>query len=517
MWLHEILEQINDPAKTHITLGGMNEFDALPEGAGLKIGEALLANDRVEGLDGLNLARLFPNEDTVDAESKPLLKFLCESKSLRSADLSRAYQRTQLAVHVMNALAANQHLENLTIFCWNADVPLVALCRVLQTTESIKVLNFCGDVGMVDADGESLLSKAFADNCSLRVLILCTGTYGWKCPILKCAASHRYISDLKVGGESSLSMDCISLFLRSTRSLHRMTISRADFTKEKMDRFAHGLQHNETLTTMTLNQCQLDADATELFIKLMQSASNPTGKGVQTLHVNLRLHKRTLQQLFVPSMFGGFKGPRLSPAGTIASSLQDLKIEFCDRIIDFPKFFEQLGRHASTIQLRRLWVDRINRATRAAAVKCIPNLVHMRDLTLVLAYRDVEDEDFMNALRRNASLHEASVTFVPGQYSEYASPVSLFRGRSAAKVKAFLQRNKDLPLVLSKRRCSDVIATPCPDNETKTQVPALFAAAVEAPQATPNNFLIGLMSFGSTGRPEFDGKRMLQDDVNHAA
>lgn len=496
----------------------------VPNGYGRRLGESLTNNTHVSFV-GLELgALLLEDEPPVALQEDPIaerltemFRFLRNSDSLREVVLDHDIDRGDSAVvsritdHCLQALAKNPNLQELTLG-HAIQVPLHAVNDLLQTTDSLQVLDLCvrsaarfrtstsTDAGWsANQTLQSLSFHARSDTESIESIL-------WELSSVSSRTQLRKLSLLCGKGASSGQIKALSTLLRTTPSLSTLELAGFEFDGGLMEYFLFGLRAKAKMNsyvTLTFDHCTFTKEATCTWLCYLQTPIDVVvHNGLRSLR---ELHIRGYNDMFTGSCFGSVLTTGLLPMSidkpSIGSSLSVLSLD----VPQIGRFWHLYAKHASRIKLSRLdFVSRI-KDDYMQLFAALPSLVHLNKLTIgklwggcVRATMTADDwNQVTRSLCQNGSLHRLTLStlnslrcacFVDG--NDHAQ--TFFTEAEQILLTVYHQRNKVLPQILSRPLRQDY-------QEEGTQphrslFPSLFHVAKQVPRTTPNILFASLLA-----------------------
>ena len=180
---------------------------------------------------------------------------------------------------------------------------------------------------------------------------------------------------------------------------------------------------------------------------------------------------------------------------SIGSSLQVLEYN-----CKFPGFWDALVANASRIRVPCFLLQYDGHATHAdweALIRCLPELVYLKELDIPLAYPYISSRDFVDALRSNGTLQRVAIAT--------NKDADFFDEAESHQIESYCKRNEAIPILLAKHGDDD--------KTDLSPLPMLFQSAKQAPRTAPNAMLLGLLAAGDAiGSRQQYGKRSHPDE-----
>jgi hypothetical protein len=185
----------------------------------------------------------------------------------------------------------------------------------------------------------------------------------------------------------------------------------------------------------------------------------------------------------------------LAPTAAVGSTLQSLSVILHAN----DPFWDDLYANAENIRLAKLvyGVYRVDRETKDILLRSIPKFIHLRRLCVQYDGNIALDAEFLDALRRNGSLHRANCQKLRG-----------LARRRLEKADVYCDRNRFLP---------ELLQGPFTDGSSYrlSLCPQLFVAVLPATLTAPNNVLLGLLTMADLIGPLRASKRAVNFPKTH--
>jgi hypothetical protein len=270
-----------------------------------------------------------------------------------------------------------------------------------QTFESLKITN----PSSLEVVTQAILMRLTSHHCLRR---------------LTCSAFHDgYFSEepIEYG-------DILSAILMGSTPLTSLSICGIELDDIQMLRLVEALKCSDALTSLAFDECGLSASA----------------KGILATYLRTEVSLSPLRSLKVssrPVLFAETFLPCLrTPTFAIGSTLQTLSVILH---VDDP-FWDELYANAENVRLLKLvyGVYKVDPKVKDILFRSIPKFVHLRELCVKYVGHTALDEEFIDAVRRNGSLHRANCQKLYG-----AAP------RPLEKADVYCSRNRLVPELLA--------------------------------------------------------------------
>jgi hypothetical protein len=285
-------------------------------------------------------------------------------------------------------------------------------------------------------------------------------------------ASHRTLRCLRLSFIEYRWLHSLDNLIVATRRLQVLHLEDFFFAQDNMQQLVNALVANRSVTTLQLFDCTLDTDASNMFIKFVQTQCNqhgPNGNCIRKLHLTVCSFDGLDRSVAVARMLSGSRLKVLRLDGNCS-------FRFETKTVNYVKFYKVLSANASQIHLPCLILGGLDRTDLKRALKYLATSLHLRTLVVTMGSW-VHSRAVCRALFRCASLRQVKLT------SEQHRTDTLSE-QERHMVNAACDRNKNLPRML------------VADHSELALFPSLFLAARQAPRTTLNNMLIGLVTLG---------------------
>jgi hypothetical protein len=456
-----------------------------PSGYGRRLGESLRDNTHVTSCS-LDLNGFCSAQDMDDVFA-PWRHFFRRYETLRTVSLyySGESMRSDVsAKHLFKlmatALSESQSIEDVEIRVGIA-VPLDAFGEMMRSSKSLKELGI--DLNSFDADcAAKHVFAAFDGNRTLeRLTVGSTSNSDVVLGAFQALRAHPTLRELSVDmsrGDGMVQIKAFAAFLHSTRSLQRLSLDHDGcFDRKQMACIVAGLQVNTSITALWLDFCELDAGATFVFVKFMQST-----KTIRELYFG--------RDVFQYSSLGKVMGVLL-----MDSSLRTLRFGPATEF-DPGEFSARMEDCVVHIPLEGLHVFDWGQGDPEELFQWIPALPCLQELSIPPLHCEENCSVLLDFVRQSWSL-----TLVDVGHENHVHEA--FDKLDLCRLQAYCQRNLFFKTLLSK--CTTNSSRPPVD---KFLLPSLFAVAKQAPRIRLNELLAALLisrlGLGSTK----DGKRL---------
>jgi hypothetical protein len=409
--------QRNDASVTNVNLEDWN-FRENGYGYGQSLGEVLLNNTHVTSVS-LGLHNFLSGDaDQTDAEVEPMRHFMRSSATLTCVKFT-GYRRmnqdaySRALVGMLCALSDNPNgcLVELNLHPLITQTVAETLCRFLQQTTSLTVLNLDLSLLHYDAAHADLLPGALGSNTTIQRLVV---VYAGVCRIVPaclnqlrlnphCRLRHLhlhifrtadYVEDMSLFSE-------LSTLLCASRTLRQLVLEWFNFSKDAMECLVCGLLASRSIADLSFQHGSFDQAACKEFIRFMQTPK-PLAYSLRSLDLDSWFSSTSVSLLFtVPSTMKALPGP------TIGSSLQSLRLSGVD-----DAFFPTLGNNAANILIKSLRIGGLR--DEGIHLAYIPRLIHLSGLHVGSVNLDNGDWVFYSnqllaSLKDNGSLRSVSI------------------------------------------------------------------------------------------------------------
>jgi hypothetical protein len=478
--------QSNDPRTKCIELQGV-DFDS--EG---KLGNALQQNSHV--------SRIKVDIRTLQSGgASSLLHYISTSRTLRHVQFLGAepcLDNHRVAKSLVSAVAQNANVAELTMavvdpFSFSALVWVVKANLPSLKSLTFGVLNFL----TVPALHVSLLASAVEANQTLGCLCISNAHAHREITqaILASLTSHPCLHQLTVSDYKHLLVneriayaDELGAILTGSTTLTSLSMRGIPFDDVQMIRLVEALISSNSVISLTFDECRLSSLAKGILTTYLQT--EVSSSSLRNLSISSIEHE---QDLF-PGMFSTFL---LTPTTAIGSTLQSLSVILHAN----DPFWDDLYANAEHMRLAKLvyGVYRVDRETKDILFRSIPKFIHLRELCVPYDGNIALDAEFLDALRRNGSLHRANCQTLRG-----------LARRRLEKADVYCDRNRFLP---------ELLQGPFTDGSSYrlSLCPQLFVAVLPATLTAPNNVLLGLLTMADLIGPLRASKRAVNFPKTH--
>ena len=472
----------NDPDTTEIPRTAVANLH------GRRLGEALQGNQYVSSMD-LDLGCFLDDDDDDEGTDSValLLRYIRESEAMRKVDLWGGAEEAGRTFFL--AMAENPCIEELRMDSIRIGPFAESFALFLRTTRSLKTLSmFLGGIEKHDASRE-LVAEAFGVNQTLESLKFFDRTDGATDTdtamvesVLSRLGSHPRLRELTLVGDFTdvAHIDALASFLGSTSLLEHLYLSFYRFNKENMEDLVGALYSNQSLTKLSLRNCTIDSEATNVFRTFMQSCE--TRSSIRELcidSVNDGVFEGSSDRAILASMVTmPDENQGTGSSSSIGSSLQMLDLGNGNV---FAGFCDAFAANASRIRLPCLCTDISTDGDWETLNRCLPKLVYLKELEFH-PFRD-RDEDGISrglvaALGTNGSLQRVIVNHT-----------GFFNEAELRLIQLISQRNELIPISVTNGKTE------------LSLLPMLFQSAKQAPRTAPNSILLGLLAASNSIGP----------------
>jgi hypothetical protein len=504
--LLELCEQLllHDPSISVVDALGFGQ------GYGQPLGEALLHNNRVATLK-LDVSCIVSYHADNTDEALSLLQYIRSSQSLKHVVLKED-DDLDLVDAIVEAVTASSSIESLNP---QVEISVHHLVNLLHQTTSLRKLIVYWSISYDLPEARRLVIDALQANQTLEVLDLLPETDTADAnpstlqAVLPELCSHPKLLELCVSmrgidlSDNTAVLDSLIQFLNSSLTLQHLGMQECNLNTELLQLIFRTLQSKPLISKLTLKGCELDEDATAEFVRFMQDKESGETSVVQELYI----------QLFSNSLFANYAIGETLVEMLQDSSLQVLGLGDKEAVeeelenIDLATFFDTLAANANHVYLPALQLSHVLEDESEEMAKYLRTTAYLQSLTVSKMDADSSRRLLLSAIRDNGSLHGVKIHYV----NEDGKSRSFFRRRERARLNAYLERNRSVPLLLAKPCLYDHVANNDGDmdhvdandeqdgsiEEHGTDLslfPGLFVAGLRAPRMAPKDVLIGLLA-----------------------
>jgi hypothetical protein len=485
----------NNPAFTKIRIQELGR-GAPNHVYGRLLGEALQGNPHVSHLQlPVSTDCLAPDKFSPPHRDHiaPLLNYIRTGPALRDVHLEGRGAMKYME-YLIDAVADSPHIINFKIE-YKLKYPAKSMKRLLTKNESIKRL----DIAVVKSKGT--LSNALKSNQTIEDLKLEFWNdvpeteevdLGGGLPDLQSLQKL----DLKLSSSSSRAaiVETLSAVLPSFVNLTDLSLSH-DFRAEEMHLFCEGLHANQSIVKLSLSGGFVPL-AAAAFAAYMQ-----TRNGVDTNAI-------TSLRLYFSLIFGMSDGLQSCDADLLIAELLDGPRGSGLRKLELHAFRDALGIWDVMARNKTLVTLKVHYTSKARCIQCIPELSHLQELELVDCDMTKECKAFCDAVKKNSSLYDVSVT----KASESTVSFEGWDVKEVRQVKAWGERNRHLPQLLAiphdgasssdlHKVSSDRSHGDARKTSTVPLMPTLFCVAKQTPRMALNRILQGLLALNDSVGP----------------
>jgi hypothetical protein len=320
----------------------------------------------------------------------------------------------------------------------------------------------------------------------LAALVLCqlnSHTHLQKLSLAGCSRIYK-LSDVTIAHDDAM-VHAVSAMLQSRIvPLQALELKRVHFSRAGMENLVPGLETCTSLVELRLDGGIAD-EAQQQLVRFLRVGRGTTACPIRLLSLN------ALQggpNLFVSIL-----------STNIGMSLHSLILPSWFNNIDALLNALVTGEH----HLLSLSLGSLTDICWSQLTHSLPSMLHLRKLCLMrVSSSHVSSADFVNAMRKNGSLHQV-VSEISFYVDRRYNP--LFSAAELQQIQTYCQRNR------STRELLQNPSLPCDDtNVAKTLLslfPMLFRAMQPAARMTPNYALVGLLACSSILGPNDHGHR----------
>jgi hypothetical protein len=366
---------------------------------------------------------------------------------------------------------------------WYAKLDLCTALRGNTMIQSILCLNL--HLFLPWCAYSSLRMQQFLEeNSSMRELHLVGCGLGYPLDMLRAVNFERilravgrspHLQVLSLSGTISMHADAIESLLNSA-SIRTLRIILNYFTLQHQsmpDQLANAFAANRTIENLEMNRGPIRA-----------LASIPCLRQLTLAHALKRSDLDDLIYLLINS-----------------GSLNELKIKSMYVQALLGNFFLEYSVNAPLIRLAVLRCNHMLSSDMAGLAECLEKAVHLRELHITYFYFNGDTTFWVEAMRRNASLHRVSLP---------DSAFSSSRTRGRMLVEAYCLRNRMLPILISSLHDH---ATDETENVDSYMIPSVLACARALSRTGKSMMFLVLLSMGESIELTNARKRCRKHDI----
>jgi hypothetical protein len=425
----------------------------------------------------------------------PLLSYIRTGPALRDVHLEGRGSMKYMEYYI-DAVADSPHVVNFKIE-YKLKYPAKSMKRLLTKTKSLKRL----DISVIKSKG--ILSNALKLNQTIEVLKLGFWNDVPETEEVELVRGLPHLQslqklDLTLSSSSSEAAITEALFtvLPSFVSLTDLSLSH-DFRAEEMDLFCEGLHANQSIVKLSLSGGFVPL-AASAFAAYMQTRNGVDTNAITSLRLYLSAFFGMLENLescdanlLIADLL---KGPR-------GSGLRKFELHaFCGAL----GIWDVMARNKTLVTLK----VHMNSKNSARCFQCIPELTHLQEVELVDYPMTKECKALCNAVKKNASLYDASVT----KSSELTISFEGWDPKAVRQVKAWGERNRHLSQLLVsphdarsnsdlRKASSDSSHGDAHEISTVPLIPTLLWVAKQTPRMALHRQFQGLLALSDSVGP----------------
>lgn len=517
--------RLKDPAVTKVHFR-----PALTNGGAHILGEAVKGNPFVASIE-LNLSELSAHDpDTLMRCLAPLLRYICTAPALRSVGLdawNTENRHTVAPAAVRLFLVAIRdnpgikclHLIKIKVGTREAVMALVETARTLHRL-TIRGCEFNYDATTIGTTGSAtaslssssaaaageLLATAIGANRALETLSIQTKYGGGALEeriLLQLGSQQQQqhsgrlkelVLDSQFNDVSQKHVTALAYLLRSSTTLEHLSLWFYAFpNKDLLEPLVKGIRSSGSLRRLSLKKCRFDLESTQLFTKML------------TFNAFRELHLSDLNFFAHPT--GIQSAPTLAPLQVRGEETgSGMETSSCLEILDMAtvrdrgtliSICDELGANASRIHLKRFHYGYMDVDGNEALAKCLPKLIHLKELEIALVAEQVDSRKLLRALYRNGSVEHVAIRTGP----DLDRTQPFFSGSQLRRLQLYCcHRNKTIPILAANAEAH----LNSNNNITGTDLgifPKLFRVAKQAPRMAATNILLGLLAAGDSIGP----------------
>jgi hypothetical protein len=412
-----------------------------------------------------------------------LLSYIRNGPALRDVHLE-GRGASEYMKYLIDAVAESPHVSNFKI-AYELKYPPQSMSHLLTTNETLKRL----DVLVVESKG--VLPSALKSNQTIEHLSLMDELpEAEEVELVLSLYDHHSLQKLDLWlsylSPQKAIVGALSIVLPSLLCLTDLSLTH-HFRTEEMDLLCEGLHANQSIVSLRLSGDFVQL-AAESFAAYMQTRN---GVGTKCITFLSLFPMTAIDDDFVSCDFNRLVADLLN--GPRGSGLRSFELT---GLIESYGIWDVMAHNKTLVTLK------VHVLRAAECSECIPKLTHLRELELVDYHSTKECKALCDALKKNTSLYDFSLT----KRGDAAVSFEGWDAKVVRLIKTFGERNRHLPQLLTNLGGADSNSDPHSEanvhmSTTLPLAPTVLCVAKQTPRMTRDYMLKGLLALNDLVGP----------------